>query len=391
MKPQIAPSVPNIVQRTVTLHLPPNDVLAETVRQFNECCNFFIELGFKAQTYSKKDLQRLGYYEARARWPHLQSSLVQGARDCAHDMLRRERLTRLPKKRSMSSARFNHRTFTPFLRSSELSMSTVQGRVRVPFVLPEYFRRYIDGYVTALRLRIVDGRPIVDLVMDLPDQHHRQAVDPVVLGVDRGIINIAVTSSGRFFHSKELRSLQSRYAFLRARLQAVGTRSAKRHLARLAGRERRFQADSNHRIAKSIAGLGFDVLALESLTVRKQRRNGRAFNRKLGRWAFGQFGSFLTYKCQDVGKSVVLVSPEYTSQDCSRCGARGARVGRAFSCLRCGFRLHADLNAARNIAQRGSALLGRRTVNPPIVARHEIKPRNLVERSYKPPALLGCS
>jgi hypothetical protein len=36
-------------------------------------------------------------------------------------------------------------------------------------------------------------------------------------------------------------------------------------------------------------------------------------------------------------------------------------------------------------------LLGRRTVNPPIVARHEIKPRNLVERSYKPPALLGCS
>ena len=391
MKTQIAPCVPNTVQRTVTLHLSPNDVLAETVRQFNECCNFFLELGFKAQTYSKKDLQRLGYYEARARWPRLQSSLVQGARDCAHDMLRRERLTRLPKKRPMSSARFNQRTFTPFLQSSELSLSTVQGRVRVPFVLPDYFRRYINGHVTALRLRMVAGRPIVDLVMDLPDQHHRHVVNPVVLGLDRGIVNIAVKSSGRFFHSKELRSVQTRYAFLKARLQAAGTRSAKRHLKRSAGRERRFQADSNHRIAKSIASLDFDVLALESLTVRRERRNGRAFNRKLGRWAFGQLGFFLTYKCQEVGRSVVFVSPEYTSQDCSRCGARGARVARAFSCVRCGLRLHADLNAARNIAQRGSALLGRRTVNPPIVARHEIKPQNLVERSYKPPALLGCS
>ena len=43
---------------------------------------------------SKKRLQSLGYYEARAKWPKLQSSLVQGARDCAANMLKREKCDR---------------------------------------------------------------------------------------------------------------------------------------------------------------------------------------------------------------------------------------------------------------------------------------------------------
>ena len=387
----MAPRELDLVQRTVTLHLPPNEALAATVWQFNECCNLFLELGFKAHTYAKKNLQRLGYYDARARWPGLQSSLVQGARDCAHDMLKREDLKRWPKKRADSAARFNQRTFSAFLQSSEISLPTVEGRLRVPFRLPEYFRRYAHGRVVALRLHLHDERPVADLVVELPDVPLCEVEKPRVLGVDRGIVNIAVTNDGRFFHSEDLRRVQGKHAYLKARLQAAGTRSAKRHLKRSAGRERRFQADSNHRIAKKIAAMDFDVLALEDLGVRKERRNGRRFNRKLGRWAFGQLGAFLAYKSEEVGKRVVLVPPEYTSKDCSRCGTRGTRVGSEFSCASCGVRLNADLNAARNIARRGSALLGRRPVNPPIVARHEIKPRNLVERSYKPPALAGGS
>src|SRR5882672_1552412 len=101
--------------RTITLRLAVNPALSETVHQFNKCCNFFLEVGFKAHTYAKKNLQRLGYYEARAQWPCLQSSLVQGARDCAHDMLKRENLKRLSKKRATSAIRYNQRTFSAFL------------------------------------------------------------------------------------------------------------------------------------------------------------------------------------------------------------------------------------------------------------------------------------
>jgi len=368
--------------------LPLAPAVAETIRQFNECCNFFLELGFEAHTYSKKNLQRLGYYGARERWPRLQSSLVQGARDCAHDMLKRERLTRLPHKNATSAIRFNQRTFKVFLMSGELSISTVAGRIRVPFSLPKYFRRYVTAHVAELRLGQRDGRLIAGLIVEIPDVAPRTTENPKVLGLDRGIVNIAVTNNGQFFHSKELRRIQGKRTFQRARLQAAGTRSARRHLKRVAGRERRFQADSNHRIAKRIAAMDFDVLVLEDLSVGKEKDNGRRFNRALGRWAYGQLGAFLTYKCEEVGKHSILVSPRNTSRVCSKCGMKGTRARSEFFCSACGLRLNADLNAARNIAQRGNALLSRRPVNPPIVTRDEIKARNLVQRSYKPPLSL---
>src|SRR5712691_4215008 len=116
------------VQRTIGLSLGPSPVILETLRQFNECCNLFLRLGFVERSFSKKQLQTLGYYEARNRWPRLQSSLVQGARDCAADMLRREHLRRLPLKRQDSSARFNQRTFKAFLESGTLPLITVEGR-----------------------------------------------------------------------------------------------------------------------------------------------------------------------------------------------------------------------------------------------------------------------
>lgn len=51
---------------------------------------------------------------------------------------------------------------------------------------------------------------------------------------------------------------------------------------------------------------------------------------------------------------VVEVNPAYTSQECSSCGFVfwKNRHGSVFHCLACGLRLHADINAARNILRR---------------------------------------
>jgi len=377
------------VERTITVKLEPSEAIRQTVRIFNETTNFFLRLGFHNRTHSKRKLQALGYYETRDRWPALQSSLVQGARDCAADMLKRERCRRLPIKKTDTSTRFNQRTFKAFLDSGSLSLTTVEGRIKVPLHIPEYFRKYAGGLVNALRIRGVDHDLMADLVVELPDVPIKAVTDPRVVGIDRGINNIAVTSDAKFFNSRHLRNVRGRYAYLRGELQSAGTRSAKRHLKCLSGRERRFQADINHSIAKEIVGADFDVLVLEDLSIRKDKRLGKEFNRKLGRWAFAQFEAFLRYKSEECGKQVVSVPPEYTSQMCSRCGDLGIREGHSFRCPVCGSSLNAELNAARNIASLGNALVGRPTVNGPIVATGDAENRTSVEVSYKLPISMG--
>lgn len=379
------------MQRTISVVLDRNPAILDTIVQFNDCCNFFLKLGFDNRTYSKRKLQSVGYYEARRKYPSLQSSLVQGARDCAADMLRREKLARLPRKKPSSAARFNQRTFKVFLETGILSLTTVRGRLKIPLRIPAYFDKYRVGTVSALRIR--DDRKVlrVDLTVDLPDVPARNTLAPSVVGMDRGILNTAVLSTGEFFNSKAIREVRGRYAYNRRCLQSAGTRSAKRHLCRLRRRERRFQADVNHCIAKTVAGMDFDVLALEDLNVKKDKKLGRRFNRKLGGWAFAQLEAYLAYKLEESGKLLVKVPPEYTSKMCSKCGVLGIRNGRGFHCPACKYRLDADLNAARNIASLGRALAGRPIVNGPIVAGYDAGHGTSAEPSYKPPISMGGS
>jgi IS605 OrfB family transposase len=117
----------------------------------------------------------------------------------------------------------------------------------------------------------------------------------------------------------------------------------------------------NHGIAKSLVRLAKDTkaaLVLEDLTHIRDRMTVRKRQRaKQHNWSFGQLRAFLAYKAQRAGVPVVFVDPRNTSTTCSRCGhveKRNRRSQAKFSCLRCGFECHADINAARNLAARGA-------------------------------------
>jgi hypothetical protein len=58
-----------------------------------------------------------------------------------------------------------------------------------------------------------------------------------VVGIERGIKNIAVLSNNMFFNAGQLRSIKGRYSNNRSELQRAGTRSARRKLKELSGRK----------------------------------------------------------------------------------------------------------------------------------------------------------
>lgn len=77
------------------------------------------------------------------------------------------------------------------------------------------------------------------------------------------------------------------------------------------------------------------------------------FDTFLGKWPYFDMLSKIENKCKEHGIQFEKVNPRHTSQTCSVCGnlEPGQRISQdKFVCEKCGARLNADYNAARNIA-----------------------------------------
>ncbi|MCD9142429.1 RNA-guided endonuclease InsQ/TnpB family protein [Streptomyces albireticuli] len=180
------------------------------------------------------------------------------------------------------------------------------------------------------------------------------------VGVDLGITNIATTSTGYRAAGRGLNRYRKRQLELRRKLQAKGTKSARRLLKRRNRRERRHAANQNHIISKKIVttaertGRG---IALEDLSgIRDRVRLRKDQRTKLHSWSFHQLAAFTEYKAKRAGVPLVYVDPAYTSRQCSECGHidRKNRVDQAtFACRACGALMHADDNASHNIGRKG--------------------------------------
>ncbi|MEU4067537.1 transposase [Streptomyces wedmorensis] len=183
------------------------------------------------------------------------------------------------------------------------------------------------------------------------------------IGVDLGIANIATTSTGYQAAGRGLNRYRKRQRELRRKLQAKGTKSAKRLLKRRGRREQRHATNVNHVISKKIVttaertGRG---IALDDLTgIRDRVRLRKGQRAQLHTWSFHQLGRFIAYKARRAGVPLVYVDPAYTGQQCSQCGHidRKNRVDQAtFACRACGALMHADDNASHNIDREGRAV-----------------------------------
>jgi IS605 OrfB family transposase len=363
------------VIRTIKLKLnvssDAGNSLLKTMRDYAVAFNICSVWGFESRSVSKINCHNATYHNVRQSVPDLPSSLVQGARDVACEALKAVKCQFKPLRKEYSAMRYNSRVINVFLTSGYATIATSDGRIKATFGIPEYYRPYLTWKIKSSTLSIRKNDGMFYLHCQVEIDTPKGVAEQSVLGIDRGIVNIAVCSDNTFFNSRAVKNTRSQYAYLRAQLQSKGTRSAKRKLRKLSGRERRFVADVNHCISKQIVQKPFTIFALENLTkIRVQKRRGTGFNRKLNNWSFYQLEQFIRYKAENLGKQVVSVDARYTSQKCSVCGHvyKGNRNGSSFKCRKCGFEIHADLNASRNIAQDGISDLGRSPVNRPIVA-----------------------
>lgn len=83
-------------------------------------------------------------------------------------------------------------------------------------------------------------------------------------------------------------------------------------------------------------------------------RFGRKTNQRLHAWSFSKVNEMITCKASLLRIEVIEASKVYTSQRCNRCGkiSKENRRRRGFYLYACGWRTHANVNAAANLYER---------------------------------------
>lgn len=119
-----------------------------------------------------------------------------------------------------------------------------------------------------------------------------------------------------------------------------------------------FKQTKNHNWSKYIVDealkMGCGVIQMEDLSGISEE------NTYLKTWTFHQLQNYIEYKAKIYGIEVIKIKPLYTSSRCNKCGiihlGKDKNVWRpkqeTFQCQNCGFKVHADVNAARNIAMK---------------------------------------
>ena len=340
--------------------------LSRTVDAFTAACNYVLRVARELDTFNKFALQKATYNDVRAEFG-LSANLA--VRAIARVGKRKGKRTGGFKATSVD---YDQRILS--VKDEALSLTTVDGRLKMPLAIGNYQRHLLKTALSIQGGQLVRGQKgkwYIHLQCRFADE--TPGTPDGALGVDFGIENLATDSDGNRYSGAEVEATRQRYATLRAALQSKGTKSAKRNLKKLSGREARFRKNENHRIAKALVETAKRTsrgIKLEDLThIRERARLRKPQRAKHAGWSFSQLRQFVEYRCVRDGVPLALVNPSYTSRTCPCCGCR-ERANRksqaAFCCVECGYTAHADVNAAQNIARAAvmQPIVGTLTVPP---------------------------
>ena len=250
-----------------------------------------------------------------------------------------------------------------------LSINTLGTRTKCTFD-GDHFAEYLDGSWNLGTAKLVELKGLWYLHISVTKEVEDFQKENVrhVVGIDRGLrfLTVSYDEQGKvdFVSGRKIATKRHKFFRVRQQLQSKGTKSAKRKLKAISGRENRWMSDVNHRISKTLvekygkdtlfvlenlAGVSFEELNLSKRT-KEQRSDLRS-------WSFYQLEQFLTYKAHENRSEVLKVSARYTSQRCPKCGTihkeNRDHNKHLYSC-QCGYKSNDDRVGAMNIQILGT-------------------------------------
>jgi len=294
----------------VNLKLKPlesqhNDLL-QTLERSNEACNWISEQAFTNKVFKQFNIHKIVYLSAKDKFSLSAQMVIRAISKVADSyQIQKQKQTEF---RKHGSVAYDSRILT-FKSGDKVSLWTLNGRQTIPFVCGEHQRKLLPFLKGEVDLIYRKGQFFLNAVCDIEEAPFRDSID--TLGIDCGIVKLATDSDGESFSGEKVEQVRNRFHNQRAQLQSKGTRSAKRKLKRISGRQSNFQKDTNHVISKAIiskAKCTNRSIKLEDLSgirtgvkVRKSQRS------RLANWGFYQLQQYIEYKGKRDGIKIEFV------------------------------------------------------------------------------------
>jgi len=281
------------MKQTMLLKLAPTteqaQALLDTMHTFNEAANYVASVAFAEKTANKFALQKCVYSELRTTYK-LAAQLAIRCISKASEAYKRDKSIK-PTFRPEGAIVYDERIMN-FKGIDTVSLLTTSGRVLLPFRFGAYQQARMDAIKGQADLIYRNGTFYLAVTLEVPPPTPGAVTD--TLGVDLGTVNLATDSEGETFSGEAVEHNRKRHHALRQRLQKHGTKSAKRHLKKLSGKEARFKRNTNHVISKRIvhkAQANHQAIAIEELRHIRTRTEARLRHSQRARhssWSFGQ-------------------------------------------------------------------------------------------------------
>jgi putative transposase len=329
--------------------------LKETIGRSNAAANYVSSVAWEKQVFRQYDLHHLLYHDIRAKFglsAQMTVRLIAKVAD-AYKLDKKKQRTF----KALGSIAYDDRILSWSVDKRIVSLWTLGGRIKLTFIAGIPQLELLKTRQGEAELIYRNGEFYLHQTCDV-DEEPTDEIDGF-LGVDLGVANIAVDSLGEIYQGKAIKNVRHRHRKLRSKLQATGTKSSRRLLKKLSGKEHRFATWTNHNVSKRIVAKAKDTgkgIAIEELGGIRNRITVRRSQRAtLHSWAFSQLRGFIEYKSKLDGVPVIAVDPRNTSRTCPVCGCvdKANRKSQAvFLCIVCGHSGLADHIAAGNISSR---------------------------------------
>lgn len=352
--------------------------LAAVQAVYVACCNDLSQRVFADRCWSKFTVQQTYYYDLKALYSLPAQLLLRAiAEVCsaykaqAAQIVEHNKTSRTEERRELTRVVFKPNSAVvydewvlsyPRAEPDTLSLTTLSGRLTLHFHVGEKRRHLLAYRQGQADLKRYGKVWYLVQTLDVPEAATIETSEH--LGVDAGICTVATITDGcqtQQFPGSRIRQIRQHHYHLRHGLQRHNTKSSRRRVRRLKGKESRQVRDYNHLLSCRVVATAQrtrSCIVLEELSgIQDGTRVSKEQRRERFSWAYAQLRDFIGYKARQAGIPILFVPPAYTSKTCSRCHYMhdGNRPSQAwFHCKECGFCCHADANAARNIRFLGA-------------------------------------